>query len=125
MAPFVNPQDRITVVALPREYRAVSCPVARALEVIGERWTLLIVRDAFYGVRRFTDFRAHLGIPRAVLSDRLGLLVTEGVLTKTATPGGRNEYVLTDKGLQLWPIIWSLTTWGNRYYHAQPFQRGY
>jgi DNA-binding HxlR family transcriptional regulator len=52
--------------ALPREYTAESCPIARSLEIIGERWTLLIVRDAFYGVRRFSDFRAHLGIPKAV-----------------------------------------------------------
>jgi hypothetical protein len=54
--------------ALPREYAGQDCPVARALEIIGERWTLLIVRDAFYGVSRFSDFRDHLGIPRAVLT---------------------------------------------------------
>ena len=66
--------------ALPREYTAESCPIARSLEIVGERWTLLIVRDAFYGVRRFSDFQAHLGIPKAVLAERLALLVAEGVL---------------------------------------------
>ncbi len=61
--------------ALPREYLGEDCALARALEIVGERWTLLIVRDSFYGVRRFSDFRDHLGIPRAVLTDRLNLLV--------------------------------------------------
>ena len=84
--------------ALPREYTAESCPIARSLEIIGERWTLLIVRDAFYGVRRFSDFHAHLGIPKAVLADRLALLVAEGVLTKTSAASGHDEYVLTEKG---------------------------
>ena len=96
--------------ALPREYTAESCPIARSLEIIGERWTLLIVRDAFYGVRRFSDFRAHLGIPKAVLAERLSLLVAEGVLTKTTTGRRHDEYVLTEKGRRLWPTIWSLIT---------------
>ena len=69
--------------ALPREYTTESCPIARSLEIVGERWTMLVVRDAFYGVRRFSDFRAHLGIPKAVLSERLSLLVDEGVLART------------------------------------------
>jgi DNA-binding HxlR family transcriptional regulator len=111
--------------ALPREYTAESCPIARSLEIIGERWTLLIVRDAFYGVRRFSDFHAHLGIPKAVLTERLGLLVAEGVLTKTSTPIGRDEYVLTDKGRRLWPTIWSLITWGNENYLQNPIRRTY
>src|ERR1700749_74016 len=80
-------------VALPREYPAESCPIARSLEIVGERWTLLIVRDAFYGVRRFSDFHAHLGTPKAVLAERLASLVEEGVLAKEA-----GEYRLTDKG---------------------------
>ena len=95
-------------VALPREYPDESCPIARSLEVVGERWTLLIVRDAFYGARRFSDFHDHLGIPKAVLADRLAFLVSRGVLTKPA-----NEYQLTAKGRQLWPLIWSMITWGN------------
>ncbi|OBA60390.1 ArsR family transcriptional regulator [Mycobacterium sp. 1100029.7] len=94
--------------ALPREYPDEYCPVARSLEIVGERWTLLIVRDAFYGVRRFSDFHNHLGIPKAVLSERLSFLVGEGVLTKTAA-----EYELTTRGRQLWPLIWSMIVWGS------------
>jgi DNA-binding HxlR family transcriptional regulator len=110
---------------LPREYTAESCPIARSLEIIGERWTLLIVRDAFYGVRRFSDFQAHLGIPKAVLTERLARLVAEGVLTKIATPNGRDEYILADKGRRLWPTIWSLITWGNENYLETPIRRIY
>jgi DNA-binding HxlR family transcriptional regulator len=107
-------------VALPREYPAESCPVARSLEIVGERWTLLIVRDAFHGVRRFSDFRAHLDIPKAVLAERLARLVDEGVLTKTA-----NDYELSGKGRTLWPIIWSLIDWGNQNYVQKAARRSY
>jgi DNA-binding HxlR family transcriptional regulator len=112
-------------VALPREYTAESCPIARSLEIVGERWTLLLLRDAFYGVRRFSDFRAHLGIPKAVLSERLSLLVDEGVLVKAAGDRGRDEYVLTAKGRRLWPVIWSMITWGNDNYVERPDRRSY
>ncbi|SOX51754.1 transcriptional regulator, partial [Mycobacterium ahvazicum] len=95
-------------VALPREYPDTNCPIARSLEIVGERWTLLIMRDAFYGVRRFSDFHSHLGIPKAVLSERLTFLVAEGVLTKTA-----GEYALTTKGKRLWPVLWSMIAWGS------------
>src|SRR6202035_693554 len=101
---------------LPREYAGENCPVARALEIIGERWTLLIVRDAFYGVSRFSDFRDHLGIPRAVLAERLSLLVEHGILARVTAASGRDEYALTGKGERLWPAIWSLISWGNEYY---------
>jgi DNA-binding HxlR family transcriptional regulator len=94
-------------VALPREYPDEFCPIARSLEIVGERWTLLIVRDAFYGVRRFSDFHNHLGIPKAVLSERLTFLTDEGVLIKSAA-----GYQLTTKGKQLWPLIWSMIAWG-------------
>jgi len=110
---------------LPREYTAESCPVARSLEVIGERWTLLIVRDAFYGVRRFSDFHGHLGIPKAVLAERLALLVDEGVLTRMSSPNGRDEYVLTNKGRRLWPTVWSLIAWGNENYVEGPLRRAF
>ena len=108
---------------LPREYTGESCPIARSLEVIGERWTLLIVRDAFYGVRRFGDFHAHLGIPKAVLAERLALLVEEGVLRRDSADTGRDEYVLTDKGRRLWPTLWSLIAWGNENYVEGPVRR--
>lgn len=106
--------------ALPREYPAESCPIARSLEIVGERWTLLIVRDAFYGARRFSDFHSHLGIPKAVLAERLTLLVDESVLTKQA-----GEYRLTAKGRQLWPLVWSMITWGNENYLERPSRRTY
>jgi DNA-binding HxlR family transcriptional regulator len=106
--------------ALPREYVGQNCSIARALEIVGERWTLLIVRDAFYGVRRFSDFCDHLDIPRAVLTDRLNLLVEHGILDRCAAPSGRDEYALTAKGLGLWPTIWALACWGNEHYVADP-----
>jgi DNA-binding HxlR family transcriptional regulator len=107
-------------VALPREYPAETCPIARSLEIVGERWTLLIIRDAFYGVRRFSDFRDHLGTPKAVLSDRLAFLVEQGVLEKVS-----GEYGLTPQGKQLWPLIWSMIVWGNENYVDKPARRTY
>lgn len=111
--------------ALPREYIAESCPIARTLEIVGERWTLLVIRDAFYGVRRFSDFRAHLEIPKAVLAERLSHLAAEGVLVKATGDRGRDEYVLTAKGRRLWPTIWSLASWGNENYVERPQRRSY
>jgi len=103
--------------ALPKDYAEAGCSLARSLEVLGERWTLLIVRDAFYGVRRFGDFAEHLRIPRAVLTDRLRGLVEQGVLAKVAVPGsGYAEYELTWKGRQLWPIVYGLIRWGDEHY---------
>jgi DNA-binding HxlR family transcriptional regulator len=104
--------------ALPKDYTGQGCSLARALEVVGERWTLLIVRDAFFGVRRFGDFAAHLAIPRAVLTHRLSALVTDGVLAVAPGSHGHDEYVLTAKGLDLWPVVRSLLSWGDDYYSA-------
>ena len=111
--------------ALPREYARQNCSIARALEVIGERWTLLIVRDAFYGVTRFSDFRDHLDIPRAVLTERLNLLVEHGILARVTGISGRDEYSLTAKGQGLWPAIWSLIAWGDEYYTPGGQRRTY
>lgn len=102
--------------ALPREYAHQSCSMVRALEVIGERWSLLIVRDAFFGVRRFSDFSTHLRIPKAVLTERLEFLVREGVLERVPGTGRRLAYGLTGKGLELWPAVRALTEWGDRHY---------
>lgn len=102
--------------ALPREYLHQSCSMVRTLEIIGERWTMLIVRDAFFGVRRFSDFSSHLRIPRAVLTERLEFLAAEGVLARVPGAGRRFEYALTDKGLTLWPVLRSLTEWGDEHY---------
>jgi DNA-binding HxlR family transcriptional regulator len=98
--------------ALPNDYAGQACSLARSLEIIGERWTLLIVRDAFWGVRRFADFIDHLGIPRAVLASRLKTLTAAGVLTRVA--GERHlEYELTGKGAALWPALLALLSWGD------------
>ncbi|GLY50233.1 helix-turn-helix domain-containing protein [Lentzea sp. NBRC 102530] len=97
--------------ALPSTYADRNCSLARALEIVGERWTLLIVRDAFFGVSRFGDFATQLGIPRAVLTNRLKFLVQEDVL---AHVGG--EYRLTAKGLRLWPVLRAMMAWGDAHY---------
>src|ERR1700749_2548452 len=102
--------------ALPSTYADRNCSLARALEIVGERWTLLIVRDAFYGVRRFGDFATQLKIPRAVLASRLKSLVSEGVLSREADGSGTVEYRLTDKGVELWPAVHALMNWGDAYY---------
>lgn len=93
------------------------CSAARALEVVGERWTLLIVRDAMHGMRRFEEFQRSLGVARNVLSDRLGKLVDAGVLDRVEYQERpvRLEYQLTDKGRDLRPVILALTQWGDRY----------
>uniref|UniRef100_A0AAU3GXB2 Helix-turn-helix transcriptional regulator n=1 Tax=Streptomyces sp. NBC_01401 TaxID=2903854 RepID=A0AAU3GXB2_9ACTN len=103
--------------ALGKDYAAQQCSMARALEVVGERWTLLVVRDAFYGVRRYNDFLGHLGIPRAVLAARLQALTEAGVLTKERYQESppRDAYVLTDRGKALWPILRSLGLWGREH----------
>jgi DNA-binding HxlR family transcriptional regulator len=102
--------------ALPKHYADDRCSLARALEVVGERWTLLIVRDAFFGVRRFGDFVTHLDIPRAVLTSRLAALVEAGVLAPEPGPHGHDEYALTGKGRDLWPVVRSLLAWGDEHY---------
>ena len=91
-----------------------ACMLARALEVLGEWWTLLIVRDAFFGIRHFEAFQGSLGIARNVLSTRLAKLVEVGILTRTpdATDGRRIEYRLTSKGRALLPVIVGMAQWG-------------
>ncbi|MBX6767927.1 MAG: helix-turn-helix transcriptional regulator [Actinomadura rubrobrunea] len=93
------------------DYARQDCSMARALEVVGERWTMLIIRDALYGVRRFSDFLARLDIPRAVLSARLQSLVESGVLEKAGA-----DYVITEMGKELWPVVHALARWGERYF---------
>ena len=99
---------------LGNTYTGQDCAIARALEVLGERWTLLVLRDALYGVRRFSDFAEHLDIPRAVLADRLRKLVTHGLLTRTAAgrEGGGVSYELTEAGRATWPVVHALARWG-------------
>ena len=99
---------------LPSTYDDQNCSVARALEIVGERWTILLVRDAMLGIRRFEDFQARLGVSRAVLSDRLGQLVEHGVMERVRYQRrpDRYEYTLTELGLELWPAIKALHEWG-------------
>lgn len=97
------------------------CSVARALAVIGDRWTLMLLRDAFLGVRRFEDFERRLGISRSIIADRLKLLVTEGVLRREAYQAApvRHEYRLTEKGLALHPVLMAMVHWGDAHYAGE------
>ena len=98
-------------------FAQMECSVARTLAVVGERWTLLIVRDAFNGVRRFDDFLDSLGIARNILADRLQRLVEDGVLERRRYQEHpeRFEYRLTEKGRDLYPLLIAMQRWGDRY----------
>ena len=95
----------------------MECSVARALDNVGEWWTMLIIRDAFLGTRRFDQFQSNLGITRHRLSERLGKLVDHGVLVKVPYQERplRHEYRLTRKGLGLYPVLMSLARWGDEW----------
>ncbi|GKS94707.1 MULTISPECIES: helix-turn-helix domain-containing protein [Comamonadaceae] len=97
------------------------CPVARSLDVVGDRWSMLIVRDAFDGLRRFGEFQASLGAARNILSDRLRTLVEEGVLEIAPASDGSayQEYVLTAKGETLFPVVVALRQWGEAHLYAR------
>lgn len=99
-------------VPLGTDYAGQDCSLAKALEIVGERWSLLLVRDAFLGVTRFSDFRRRLGISRAVLTQRLGSLVDAGVLERRPHEG-HDAYALTPAGEALWPAVHALMTWGD------------
>jgi DNA-binding HxlR family transcriptional regulator len=105
---------------LGNDYSTQTCSIAGALEVVGERWSLLIVRDVFLGLRRFDQIQANLGIARNVLQARLTRLVEQGVLERRLYQERppRHEYRLTEKGLDLWPTVVALMQWGDR--HATP-----
>jgi DNA-binding HxlR family transcriptional regulator len=107
---------------LKRDYEDQNCSVARALEVVGERWTLLIVRDAFLGLSRFDEFQESLGIARNVLTDRLNRLVEEGILERSRynERPPRYEYRLTDKGRELRLALAGLRQWGDKYLSEKP-----
>jgi DNA-binding HxlR family transcriptional regulator len=99
------------------EIAELNCSIARTLAVIGDRWTLLVLRDAFMGVRRFEHFQADLKVTRHVLADRLRKLEREGILRRVAYRERpvRHEYRLTDKGMELYPIMISMLKWGDRW----------
>jgi DNA-binding HxlR family transcriptional regulator len=102
---------------LNHEYPGQVCSIAESLEVIGERWSLLIVRDVLNGNRRFGEIQGSLGVARNVLSARLQRLIAEGILERRPYQQSpqRFEYFLTDKGLDLWPALIALLNWGDRY----------
>ena len=102
---------------LRSDYDGQTCSVARALELVGERWTLLIVRDAFLGHRRFDQFQESLGVARNVLQTRLTRLVDAGIMRRERYQEHppRDEYRLTEMGLELWPVIVDLLHWGDRH----------
>jgi DNA-binding HxlR family transcriptional regulator len=103
-----------------KSFEHMSCSVAQCLQVIGDWWTMLVVRDVFLGVRRFDEFQARLGIARNVLAQRLKKLVDAGVLERRPYQDRpvRYEYVLTDRGRDLWPVLTALRQWGDQ--HAAP-----
>jgi DNA-binding HxlR family transcriptional regulator len=105
---------------LGNTYPLQECALARSLEVVGERWTLLIVRDALYGIERFGDFQARLDIPKAVLSARLTSLVDDGIMERLPDPShaGRHLYRLTAAGRDLWPVVHAMLVWGD--HHREP-----
>jgi len=110
----------ILVPVLPSDYETQDCSVARALEILGERWTLLIVRDALHGITRYDDFLARLGAPTSTLARRLDQLAESGILARQryqAHPP-RDEYRLTDRGRELATVVAALREWGDR--HLSP-----
>lgn len=96
-----------------------NCTIGRAMAILGERWTVVVLREVFNGVRRFDDMRERTGIPRQVLTNRLGTLVDQGILRREPyrEPGARvrHEYRLTSRGLDLWPVLAAVLEWGDRY----------
>ena len=98
-------------------FEDMNCSIAQSLEVIGEWWTLLILRDCFFGITRFEDFQQRLGIARNVLTTRLDTLVDHGVLVRVPydEARGRADYRLTDKGRALWPVLTTLRQWGDEW----------
>jgi DNA-binding HxlR family transcriptional regulator len=101
------------------DYSTDNCSIAAAIGLVGEKWTFLVLREAFSGVRRFDDLHERIGAPRQVLSARLARLVDEGILRRVPyrEPGQRQryEYRLTDKGLDLYPVLVALMHWGDRW----------
>jgi DNA-binding HxlR family transcriptional regulator len=103
---------------LPKDYDGQTCSIARTLEVVGERWSLLVIREVFHGRRRFSEMQRTLGVARNVLSNRLDRLVDEDILERRAYSERppRYEYFLSEKGLDLWPTMMAMMAWGDKYF---------
>ncbi|OZV78754.1 transcriptional regulator [Micromonospora echinospora] len=101
------------------DWSVENCTIGRAMAILGERWTVVVLREVFNGVRRFDDMRVRTGIPRQVLTNRLAALVEQGVLRREPyrEPGARvrHEYRLTPMGFDLWPVLVAVLAWGDRY----------
>jgi DNA-binding HxlR family transcriptional regulator len=101
------------------DYDTQNCTIAATLSIVGEKWTFLVLREAFNGIRRFDDMQRRTQAPRQILSDRLSRLVQEGILRKVpyreAGQRARGEYRLTETGLDLFPLITALLDWGNKH----------
>ena len=108
-----------------KSFKANLCPVARSLDTIGEWWSLLIVRDALTGTRRFSDFQKSLGLAKNVLSTRLKKLVACGIMERVPASDGSayREYALTQKGWELFPVIVALGQWGGSYLFSRGEKR--
>lgn len=104
-----------------RSLKTDVCPMARALEIVGDQWSLLVIRDAFDGMKRFGEFQQSLGVAKNILSDRLKNLVQEGVLDLVPASDGSlyQEYVLTAKGKGLFPVVVGLRHWGEAHLYAK------
>jgi DNA-binding HxlR family transcriptional regulator len=102
---------------LGKDYEGQHCSVARSLELIGERWTLLVIREVLYGRRKFSEMQKTLGVARNVLTNRLQRLVDEEILERRpySEKPERYEYFLTQKGLDLWPTLVALMFWGDKH----------
>jgi DNA-binding HxlR family transcriptional regulator len=104
-----------------KSLKSDSCPMARSLDVVGDQWSLLIVRDAFDGMKRFGEFQQSLGVAKNILADRLKNLVQEGVLALEPASDGTlyQEYVLTPKGNGLFPVVVGLRHWGEQHLYGK------
>ena len=101
------------------EWSVANCTIGAAMAILGEKWTVVVLREVFNGIRRFDDMRERTGVPRQVLTNRLGMLVDNGVLRRVPyrEPGARarDEYRLTEKGFDLYPLLVAVREWGDRY----------
>jgi DNA-binding HxlR family transcriptional regulator len=110
---------RTTTRAPKPDWTDPDCPVARTLDLVGDRWSLLVIRDAMDGARSFTEFQRRTGIARNILTERLRKLTAHGLLAQRTAPSGRRqEYVLTDAGRDLFSVILTLRQWGERHAFA-------
>jgi DNA-binding HxlR family transcriptional regulator len=114
-----SPPVKAAQTASALDWSVDNCTIASTLGILGEKWTFIVLRDVFLGIRRFDDFIEHTGIPRQVLSNRLANLVDQGLLRResyqVSGERARSEYRLTEKGMDAYPILVALREWGDKY----------